>query len=48
MDIKITKTTAPKEHPESSTLGFGKFFTDHMFVMDYSREKGWYDARMVR
>jgi len=47
MDIKITKTTAPKEHPESSTLGFGQFFTDHMFIMDYSREKGWYDARIV-
>ena len=47
MDIKITKTLAPKEHPESSTLGFGKFFTDHMFVMDYSREKGWYDARII-
>jgi len=47
MDIKIVKTTSPKEHPESSTLGFGKFFTDHMFIMDYSREKGWYDARIV-
>ena len=47
MDIKITKTTCPKEKPESSTLGFGKFFTDHMFIMDYSREKGWYDARIV-
>ncbi len=47
MDIKIVKTTTPKEHPESSTLGFGKFFTDHMFIMDYSREKGWYDARIV-
>ena len=47
MDIKITKTACPKEKPESSTLGFGKFFTDHMFIMDYSREKGWYDARIV-
>ncbi len=47
MDIKIVKTTSPKEHPESSVLGFGKFFTDHMFIMDYSREKGWYDARIV-
>ncbi len=47
MDIKIVKTTSPKEHPESSSLGFGKFFTDHMFIMDYSREKGWYDARIV-
>ena len=48
MQISITKTTCPKEKPESSTLGFGKFFTDHMFMMDYSREKGcWYNARIV-
>ncbi|MBE7023347.1 MAG: branched-chain amino acid aminotransferase [Clostridia bacterium] len=47
MEIKITKTACPKEKPDSSSLGFGKIFTDHMFVMDYSREKGWYDARIV-
>ncbi|MBO5247832.1 MAG: branched-chain amino acid aminotransferase [Clostridia bacterium] len=47
LNISVTKTTAPKEKPEASTLGFGKFFTDHMFIMDYSREKGWYDARIV-
>ncbi|MCG6915499.1 branched-chain amino acid aminotransferase [bacterium BMS3Abin03] len=27
--------------PES--LGFGKYFTDHVFEMDYSKEKGWYN-----
>ncbi len=47
MEIKITKTACPKEKPDSSSLGFGKIFTDHMFVMDYSREKGWYDAGIV-
>ena len=47
MEIKITKTTAPKEKPDSSTLGFGKIFTDHMFVMDYSADKGWHDARII-
>ena len=47
MNITFKKTTCPKEKPDSSTLGFGKFFTDHMFIMDYSREKGWYDARIV-
>jgi branched-chain amino acid aminotransferase len=47
MDIKITKTTAPKEKPDSSSLGFGKIFTDHMFIMDYSSDKGWHDARIV-
>ena len=47
MQITITKTTSPKEKPDSSTLGFGKIFTDHMFMMDYSREEGWHDARII-
>ena len=47
MDIKIIQTATPKEKPDSSTLGFGKIFTDHMFMMDYAADKGWYDARIV-
>lgn len=47
MEISITKTTNPAEKPDSSALGFGKIFTDHMFIMDYSQEKGWHDARIV-
>ncbi len=47
MDIKIIKTTTPKEKPDASTLGFGKIFTDHMFIMDYEAGKGWHDARIV-
>ena len=47
MDIKIIKNTNPAEKPDSSTLGFGKIFTDHMFIMDYSRDEGWHDARIV-
>ena len=47
MNISITRTTCPKEKPDSSTLGFGKIFTDHMFMMDYNVEKGWYNARII-
>ena len=47
MEIKIQKTSAPKQKPDSNGLGFGKHFTDHMFIMDYTRERGWYDARIV-
>ncbi|MBQ2967997.1 MAG: branched-chain amino acid aminotransferase [Clostridia bacterium] len=48
MNITITKTTAPKQKPQDeSKLGFGKVFTDHMFIMNYSGEKGWHDARIV-
>ena len=48
LDIKITRTTCPKEKPQDeSKLGFGKKFTDHMFVMDYTEGEGWHDARIV-
>ena len=47
LNISVTKTLTPKEKPDSSTLGFGKVFTDHMFMMDYSREAGWHDARII-
>ena len=47
MEIKITKAAVLKEKPDSSTLGFGKIFTDHIFMMDWNSEKGWYNARIV-
>lgn len=47
MEIKFTKAEVLKEKPDSSTLGFGKIFTDHMFMMDWNDEKGWYNARIV-
>ena len=46
MEIKINKSTNLKQKPEDSTLGFGQIFTDHMFIMDYSTEEGWHDARI--
>ena len=47
MQIAITKTTTPTTMPPEEKLGFGKVFTDHMFIMDYEEGKGWYDARIV-
>lgn len=47
MNIKITKTKEPKQHPEADKLGFGKYFTDHMFIMDYDEGEGWHDARII-
>ena len=45
MEIRITETTCPKAKPaDESKLGFGKIFTDHMFIMDYSKDCGWHDA----
>ncbi len=48
LDIKITKTQTPKQKPaKGQKLGFGKIFTDHMFMMNYTEGKGWYDPRIV-
>ena len=47
LDIQIIKTTTPKEKPtDESTLGFGKLFTDHMFIVEYTEGIGWHDARI--
>ena len=47
LDIRVQKTTAPKAKPDQNSLGFGDYFTDHMFIMDYTEGKGWHDARIV-
>ncbi len=47
MEIKIEKAKVLKQKPDFSKLGFGKYFTDHMFVMDYSDKEGWHDAKIV-
>lgn len=46
MEIKVINTTTPAEKP-GSEFGFGKIFTDHMFMMEYNSEQGWHDARIV-
>ncbi|MBR3994497.1 MAG: branched-chain amino acid aminotransferase [Clostridia bacterium] len=46
MEIRIENTKTPGTKV-TENLGFGKHFTDHMFVMDYNVQKGWYDARIV-
>lgn len=47
MEIKIERAKTLKEKPDQNNLGFGNYFTDHMFMMDYTEGKGWHDARIV-
>ena len=48
MEITVTKNPNPAQKPaDESKLGFGKIFTDHMFIMDWYRGKGWENARIV-
>lgn len=46
--IKIELTKNPKQKPtDQSSLGFGKIFTDHMFLMNYDEGEGWHNPRIV-
>ena len=48
LDIRYELTDSPKQKPaKGQKLGFGKIFTDHMFVMNYTEGTGWHDARIV-
>ncbi len=49
MDIPVTPVTAENRRPRPDSeadLGFGRFFSDHMFLLDYDLETGWTDARI--
>jgi branched-chain amino acid aminotransferase len=47
MEIQTLPLTASKPRLEDeSTLGFGKHFTDRMFVMEYAAGRGWHSARI--
>ncbi|MPN07575.1 hypothetical protein SDC9_154846 [bioreactor metagenome] len=46
-EISIQRTPNPKSKPNQAELGFGQYFTDHMFIMDYTKGKGWHDPRIV-
>ena len=47
-DIQVTLAKNLKAKPQDeSKLGFGKLFTDHMFLMNYEQGKGWINPRVV-
>jgi branched-chain amino acid aminotransferase len=46
MRLTTTRTERPKAKPDDRKLGFGNLFTDHMFNMDYTQEKGWHNPRI--
>lgn len=45
LQIDVLKSKSPKMKP-SQELGFGRFFSDHMFLMEYSQAKGWHSAKI--
>ena len=47
MNIHILPLSSPKtKYSDETKLGFGKLFTDRMFVMEYSAGQGWHSARI--
>ena len=46
-EFPVQKAAVRKPKPDPATLVFGRTFTDHMFVMDYTAGLGWHDGRIV-
>jgi branched-chain amino acid aminotransferase len=46
LDISITRSKEARPKPPASDLGFGRFFTDHMFLADYAGGS-WGNGRVV-
>lgn len=46
MEIRFEKADHLKEKP-TGTLGFGKYYTDYMFVADWDAGQGWHDSRIT-
>ncbi|MBU0730267.1 MAG: branched chain amino acid aminotransferase, partial [Proteobacteria bacterium] len=49
MEIRLERTAVDKlkAKPDENGLGFGRYFTDHMFVMAFEPGKGWQDGVVV-
>ncbi|MFD1179062.1 branched-chain amino acid aminotransferase [Paenibacillus puldeungensis] len=45
--LQMTRSTQLKTKPATDQLGFGRHFTDHMLLMDYSKGQGWHAPRIV-
>ena len=46
-EYPVQRAAALKPLPDPDMLVFGKTFTDHMFLMDYTAGQGWHDGRIV-
>jgi branched-chain amino acid aminotransferase len=47
VQIKTVAAGQRKKIPsDPAQLGFGRTFSDHMFLMEYTPEQGWHDARI--
>ncbi len=47
MKIRFEETKNLKEKPAVEGLGFGKYYTDYMFMLDWYSDKGFDDPRII-
>ncbi len=51
MDITTTRSEQPRSDAEVAQIladpGFGTHFSDHMFTVEWTPDRGWYDARIT-
>lgn len=46
-EITIERSAQLKQKPNENKLGFGQYYTDHMFILEYTEGKGWHSGRVV-
>jgi len=46
LEIRQAGTNKKTIPTDTASLGFGNYFSDHMFLMEYQRGKGWHNARI--
>lgn len=46
-DMSVRLTTQPKTKPDQNKLGFGQYFSDHMFVSEYKPNQPWTQPKIT-
>jgi branched-chain amino acid aminotransferase len=47
LEITIEPSKNLKNKPPQDQLGFGVYYTDHMFIIDYTENNGWHQPRII-
>lgn len=47
LNIPVQKCAQSKTKPPSQDLGFGQYFSDHLYQVRYSPKKGWHQAEII-
>lgn len=45
--LEVIENNSKKAKPVKDQVPFGTTFTDHMYILEYETQKGWYDPKIV-